>query len=111
MEQVDREAMQAAIAMMRADPEHRDLIEGLLRNQGEHEAGMFAVGFYQVKNLHLKGWECPPCDTCNVTEPSNHYGYRLSEIVLLRRMLAAGLSRYDPNPMPTLERIERESAA
>jgi hypothetical protein len=111
MEQRDLEAMRRAIEVLRSDPELRDQIETMLRNQSEQEVGTFAVGFLQVRNLRLKGWECPPCDTFNVAQPSDHYGCRANEVTLLRRMLAAGLSRFDPNPMPTLERIERERAA
>src|SRR5262245_25968760 len=100
----DRAAMQAAIEMMRAD--QRDLID----NQSEQEAGMFAVGFLQVKNLRLKAWECPPCDTSNVADPSDRYGSRPSEVALLRKMLSLGLSRYEPDPLGALERAEAGAA-
>jgi hypothetical protein len=104
----DREAMTAAIAVMRAD--QRDLIEDMLRGQSEQEVGLFAVGFCQVKNLHLKGWECPPCDTFDA-DPSDCYGYRPNEVALLRKMRALGISRYDPSPLVSIERVERERAA
>jgi hypothetical protein len=105
----DRAAMQAAIEMMRADPEQRELIDHVLNNQSE--AALFAVGFCQVKNLHLKAWECPPVDTLNVAEPSDNYGRRPNEVRLLRRMLAAGVSRYDPDPMQALAAAEAKPAA
>jgi hypothetical protein len=107
----DQEALTAAIAMMRADPEQRELLDHVLANQSEQEAGLWAVGSLQVKNLHLKGWEAPPYDTSNVKDPSDHYGCRPNEVALLRKMLSLGISRYDPDPLRAIERVERESAA
>ena len=107
MERHDLEAMRLAISTLRKDhPELRATIEAMLRSQGEQEVGLFAVGFCQVKNLHLKGWECPPCDTFDA-DPSDCYGRRPNEIALLRRMLAAGVSRFHPDPMQALAAIDR----
>ena|SRR5258705_13273761 len=111
MDQRDLEAMRRAIATLQADPERRDSVEGMLQKQGEQAAGLFAVGLLQVRNLRLKPWECPPCDTYNVKDPSDCYGQRPNEVRLLQRMLAAGVSRYDPNPMQAITAAEARPAA
>jgi hypothetical protein len=111
MEQRDLAAMRRAIATLQADPELRDSVETLLRDQGEQAAGVFASGYLQVRNLKLKAWECPPCDSTNFATPSNHYGCRPNEVALLRKMLALGLSRYEPDPLKVIERVERERVA
>jgi len=111
MDPHDRAAMAAAIAMMRADSEQRDLLDHVLNNQSEPEAGLFAVGFCQIRNLKLRPWEAPPCDTRDVQTSSDVYGARASEVRLLRRMIELGISRYEPDPLKAIARIEPESAA
>jgi hypothetical protein len=109
LEQVDRAALAAAIELARADPELQ--IDDVLRTRSWEEVGLFAAGLCQARSLKLKPWECPPCDTTNVTEPSNCYGCRANEVTLLRKMLSLGLSRYDPSPLSSMERAERERVA
>jgi hypothetical protein len=78
----------------------------MLRSQGEHEAGAFAVGFLQVRNLHLKPWEAPPCDSSDGAS-ADRYGRRPGEIELRQRMKRAGVSVLHPDPLAALAAIER----
>jgi hypothetical protein len=110
MEGHDRAALAAAVALMRADPEQRELIEHMRNKRTEQAAALWAVGFLQTKNLRLKGWECPPCDSSSEAV-SDNYGSRPSEVALLRRMLSLGISKFCPDPLKAIERIERERAA
>jgi hypothetical protein len=110
MERHDLEAMRRAIATLRTDPELGDTVEALLRDQGEQAAGTFAVGVLQVRSLRLKAWQCPPCDSTN-KHPSNHYGCRPNEVALLRRMLALGISRFEPDPIAALAAAEANKPA
>jgi hypothetical protein len=105
MTRSDREAMAAAVAMMRADPQQCALIEDVLANRSEEEAALFAVGFCQTKNLKLRPWEAPPRDTCD-GPPADRYGCPDSEVALLKRMTAAGVSRFHPDPLAALAAIE-----
>src|SRR5262249_28750749 len=102
MEQHDRNALQLAVEMMRADPEQRELIDHVLNHRSE--AALWAVGFLQVKNLRLKPWEAPPCDSSSEVV-SDNYGSRQGEGALLRRMLAAGISRFCPDPLAALAAV------
>jgi hypothetical protein len=107
MERHDLEAMRLAISTMRNDPEERETIEGMLRSQGEQAAGEFAAGLLQAKNLRLRPWEAVPAVTVDTQTPANVYGHRASEIALLRKMLAAGISRFHPSPLEALAAIDR----
>jgi hypothetical protein len=110
MEPHDRAAMQAAIeTLLRLEPTWNETVAGMLQMQPFDQVGAFAAGVCQVKNLRLKAWECPPCDS--VTEPSNHYGARASEVLLLRKLLALGLSRFEPDPLMAIKHAERERVA
>jgi hypothetical protein len=110
MDPRDLEAMRLAIETLRRDPELSDQIELMLRNQSEQEVGAFAAGFCQVRNLKLKGWECPPVDSSSA-EPADCYGHRANEVALLRRMLRAGVSRFHPDPLAALTVAESKPAA
>jgi hypothetical protein len=112
MEQRDREAMRLAIeTLLRLEPDWRDQVAAMLQAQPWEQVGAFAAGVCQVRSLQLKPWECPPCDTANVKEPSDNYGSRPGEVALLRKMLSFGLSRYDPNPLKALAAAEAKPAA
>jgi hypothetical protein len=103
----DLAAMRLAIEVLRKDPELGDSVAAMLQNQSEQEVGLFAASICQTRSLKLKAWECPPCDSANVETPSDHYGARPNEVMLLRQMLAAGVSRYHPDPMRALTEVER----
>ena len=55
-----------------------------------------------MRNLRLRPWEAPPCDSQLVDRPKDIYGCRRGEVALLRKMLAANVSRYHPDPMQAL---------
>jgi hypothetical protein len=105
MDQRDLAAMRLAIETLRKDPELGDQIGAMLRTQSEQEVGAFAAGLCQVRSLRLKPWECPPCDTGGGVNVALYYGSRPGEIELLRRMLAAGVSRFNPDPMQALAAV------
>jgi hypothetical protein len=111
MDQRDLEAMRRAIEMLRGDVELRDSVAAMLQNQSEEEVGLFASTILQLRALRLRPWEATPAESFNVADPSDHFGARPNEVALLRRMLALGLSRYEPDPLKAIERAERERAA
>jgi hypothetical protein len=111
MDQHDRAAMQAAIEeLLRLEPTWNETVAGMLQAQPFEQVAVGAAGVCQVKNLRLRAWECPPCDTRDAA-PSDCYGRRSNEVALLRKMLSLDISRYDPTPLASIERVERERAA
>jgi hypothetical protein len=108
----DRKAMQLAIEMTRADNDkQRREIDDRLRTQPWQEVAEFAVWHCQDRSLKLRPWECPPFLTHNVKDPSDCWVYRPQEVALLRRMLAAGVSRFHPDPLAALAAAEAERPA
>jgi hypothetical protein len=66
----------------------------------------------QLRTLKLRPWQCPPCwanDEIDPTQP-DRYGNMPDEVRFLQRMLAAGISRYEPDPLSALAAIERAEA-
>jgi hypothetical protein len=100
----DLAAMGRAISWMRAkSPDHAEQIEYKLKHEGFEAAGEFAAEAAQSTNLKLKPWETPPC---------NIWGYDQSNAIELRdRLLAAGLSVYEPDPTQALAAAERRHTA
>jgi hypothetical protein len=91
----DRAAMGRAIDWMRAkSPDHAKEIDHKLRCEGFEAAGEFAADRAQYANLKLRPWETSPC---------NIWGYGQSNAIELRdRLLAAGLSIFEPDPVKAL---------
>jgi hypothetical protein len=112
LSKVDREALQRAIEMVRAEgPNEMRWIDDHLRTNGFFEAGRLASYHCQYRALQLKPWQFPPIwiDDVSATlkePPDSKDRHRAAK--LLQRLLAAGLSRYEPDPLTALERAEAE---
>jgi hypothetical protein len=100
VKRIDRDAMRRAIDIMRAEsPASAAQIEHKLKREGFEEAGHFASYHVQCDVLQLKPWEAPP---------SCVWGNFCSGGIELRdRLLAAGLSVYEPDPARALAETER----
>jgi hypothetical protein len=107
---VDDEALEralaAALARQRAsDVPRRDgltQIEDMLRDRPRREVCEFASYSMQVHNLGLRPWQSPPCHGDSYPGHDGH----AAGAALLQRLLAAGLSRFEPDPIAALERVE-----
>jgi hypothetical protein len=112
MDQRDRTALQAAIEeLLRLEPTWDVTIVGMLQDRPWEDVGLWAAICCQVRSLGLRPHECAPAETSNVAEPRDCYGARASEVALLRRMLTAGVSRFDPDPAAALANEARQPAA
>jgi hypothetical protein len=84
------------MAIAREDPLRAEQLDDKLRSEPWAEVAEFAAHVCQCRTLHLKPWELPPSSfDARDDDPGAE---------LLRRLLAAGLSRYEPDPIAALER-------
>jgi len=103
---IDQNALTRALVIARAESgTERARFDDIEAQYGWREAGERAAYHLQVKTLRLKPWHCPPCD-CRSDEVGHGYGHSRVEVMLRRRMLEAGLSLYEPDPVAALERVE-----
>jgi hypothetical protein len=112
LSRIDREALQRAIDLVRAEgSSDARWIDDHLRTNGFFEAGHLASYHCQYRALQLKPWEFPPIWIDDISEtlkePSDSKD-RHRAAKLLQRLLAGGLSRYEPDPLAALERAEAE---
>jgi hypothetical protein len=78
-----------------------------------------AASCMQASNLHLPPWQISPAKIINPDDPDeglredqpgNATDGRHEAAVLLKRMLALGVSRWHPDPMRAIEEAEKQKA-
>ena len=89
---VDLSALERSMEIARRDPLRADQLAGMLRDQPWYAVAEFASYCVQKRSLHLKVWEDPPLCASPGTPGAR----------LLDRMLAAGLSQFEPDPLGAL---------
>jgi hypothetical protein len=103
----DLEALEACITAAKAESETSRLqVESMLADDWE-DAALFCCYCAQYRSLNLKVYQFPPVWVCE-DEPDdgpNNCDQRDARS-LLREMLAAGVSRFDPNPRQALHRAQ-----
>ena len=112
---VDRNAMQRAIAMTAdEDAGRRRQINQMRRTDPFEEIGTFAVQHCQSRNLGLKPWENLPLWIDDLAaalcEPFDDQTGTREAAELFKKMLAAGLSKYEPDPLAAIGEAERKAA-
>jgi hypothetical protein len=107
---VDREALERALELARAEsPTQCKQIDGMLAKDGWDRTAEFAAYCCQDGRLKLRPWETPPCwirgdpEAYLVGTGHDYRGLRQAAL-LLKRLLAAGLSKYEPDPETALGR-------
>jgi hypothetical protein len=99
LSQTDRDALERAIQILRREPERAQRIDEMLKHQKWSEVAAWAAYHCQMESLKLGQHINPPCWIHeDDTEEEDK-----DEQELLRRMLAAGLSRYEPDPLAALK--------
>jgi hypothetical protein len=105
---VDREALKRALVVAKAeDAGRREQIETMLREDGWDYAATFAAYHCQRRALGLKPWQLTPSEVDDEKPGADPNKYGLfAAWELRRRLLAAGLSVYEPNPPAALAALE-----
>jgi phage terminase small subunit len=101
---IDRDALTRALALAKAsdEPGRREQIPRMLQHKTWQDVAEFAAYGCQRRALQLKPWQNPPCYGQLRTDDADNAG----AAVLLQRLLEAGLSRWEPDPVAALAAIE-----
>src|SRR5262245_59575200 len=97
---VDREALERCMEIAQRDPGRAEQLQGLLDLGWSWDlVADMACHTCQVRALSLKPWQCSPssADENDPDEPDKDAQR------LLRQILQAGVSRYEPDPMAALK--------
>ncbi len=110
MKRVDREALERAIKLAREqDAGRRQQIDGKLKSESWEAVGRFASYFCQSRSLKLRPWQWPPC-WVTIDDQDDGLGGRKAAAMLLRRLLDAGLSKFEPDPLNAISEAEAKTA-
>jgi hypothetical protein len=114
-EDVDRAALERALAIMLKD---RELSRDLARRLDEGREPWADIAHHaalscQIQSMGLKSWQVAPCEVeINQTDPPGDEHHRTRHASLtLGRLLHRGLSRWEPNPPAALAAAEAKPAA
>ncbi len=104
MDEIDKDALTRALELAQAEPDHSEKIKSMLEERPWEEVAQFAACHQQCKNLGLKPEETPPCHgAVNVSAPGSTGDLSFPAAnQLLQRMLASGLSQWEPDPESAL---------
>jgi hypothetical protein len=117
LSKADRGALERAIALTLAE---RDLmrvaqVREMLKTRPRDEVGHFCAYHRQCEVLRPKPWQPVPANSyVTVTDRDDEalgpVSGRAAAAELLRRLLAARLSRFEPDPLNALARVAAERA-
>jgi hypothetical protein len=116
MRKRDRDALERAIAMAgRLEPGRSEQLNHMLADgRPWREVAEFAAYCAQCITLRLRPWESPPAwvgDLRATLAAGDDGGSEYRAAQLLQRMLAAGISKYEPDPVGALERAKEPSVS
>ena len=107
---VDRDALKRCIEMARTYPGRDEQISWKLGKGGcsWQDTAKLCAYLWQSKNLRLEIQEFPPCWLLDADDTAGPAFKRKPEAArLLKRLLAAGLSQYEPDPIRALAAAEK----
>ena len=108
MNWLDRAALTQALAMCRAEGEGRAWqIDEKLKDESWESVARFAASCCQSRTLKLQPWDTPPCGVSEDDDGESN----ADAVKLLRKMLAAGVSRFHPDPLAAIEAAKPKGVA
>ena len=108
---VDREAMARAIEILRREPARDNQLDYKLKHESFEAVGGFAAYSCQCNALSLKPWQVAPASVASAADIAawsggdDIHGWRAAALLALR-LQSVGLSKYEPDPLSALERVE-----
>jgi hypothetical protein len=96
LDDVDLDALRRCITLLMKDPMRAEQLRAMLEDQSWACTASFASYVVQGDRLGLRPWEDPPC-VASTDDPAGR---------LLSRLLAVGLSQFEPNLPHALEQAE-----
>jgi hypothetical protein len=104
LDAVDRDALERAMTKAREDRGRAKQLDAMLKSSPWLEVAEFAAYCCQTAALDLQLHENPPMHAHIIGQPSDPTAARL-----LDRLLAAGLSQYEPDPLGALKEAEQDA--
>ena len=116
LDPVYRDALTRALEIAPREPGRGEQLDHMLERDPWEQVARFAAYCCQCDNLHLGPHQTPPCWATKADlvadpdDPEDIYGRRAAA-VLRKRLIEAGLSAHEPDPIAALERAKRTKEA
>jgi hypothetical protein len=107
----DEDALARALVVTRGESAARARqIDTMLGDESWQSVAVFAASCAQSRSLNLAPWQLPPfrANLADLDQPPGDASGRRESAELLRRLLDANLSPFEPDPLAALERAEAE---
>jgi hypothetical protein len=122
LSRIDREALTRALEIVRnrpekEDPGRREQVDHLMKHEGWFTAADFCCYCCQSEVIRPRLWQPIPADIdpadieTILARGDDGLGGEYAAARVLRRMLRAGLSRYEPEPLKALAEAKRRAPA
>ena len=120
LSRIDREALERAIEIVRNrknDPGRREQVDHLMKHEGWFTAADFCCYCCQSELIRPRLWQPIPADIdpadieTILARGDDGLGGEYAAARVLKRMLRAGLSRYEPEPLKALAEAKRRAPA
>jgi hypothetical protein len=114
MNEIDRDALERALVACRAEGAARaKQIDSMLADRPWEGVAQFAAYSAQNRSLGLMPWQSPPCHArlSDLDKPFDDPRGERESAELLRRLLDAGLSRFEPDPLAAIAEAEQRQPA
>ena len=85
----------------------------MLRDRPWERVGRFAASCAQSRALGLQPWQSPPCraSLADLNQPYDDPRGARESAELLKKMLALGLSKFEPDPLAAIAGAEQRQNA
>lgn len=107
--EIDRDALERALSIMlqSKEPGRAEQVRSMLAEHSWGEVAVFAAYCCQCDHLRLASWQNPPCcfdhaEIEAIITVNDSNSHDLGGAKLLRKMLTANLSIFDPSPVDAL---------
>lgn len=97
-DEVDMDAFHRAMEIAQREPTVPELLKSKLEDEPWTEVAKFAAYHCQRNALGLKPWQSPPMDGGDGQKNAD---------ALLEKMLAAGVSQFEPDPIRALAKAKK----
>jgi hypothetical protein len=113
LSEVDNAALWRAMRMARRDPMRRRQLDAMMETgRDKVEVAKFASYVCQADRLNLKPWETAPCHISiaktwvelDASGPDHRHRRIVEAQALVQKLLKAGLSRWEPDPVAALSK-------
>jgi hypothetical protein len=122
LSRIDREALSRALEIVRnrpekEDPGRREQVDHLMKHEGWFTAADFCCYCCQSELIRPRLWQPIPADIdpadieTILARGDDGLGGEYAAARVLKRMLRAGLSRYEPEPLKALAEAKRRAPA